>query len=102
MADREMLLKCARALFELDQEQPYVQYSTNPLMYGIKGKVSWDHITDEEKVIASVVEGYASKAIAVIKSLREPTEAMKRAGEFAYIHGSADAYRAMIDDILEK
>lgn len=74
MSDRKMLMKCARALFELDQENTYTQYTTNPIMYGIRGKVSWDHITDEQKIVASVAEGYVSKAAAVIKAMREPTE----------------------------
>lgn len=104
--DREMLLNCAKALFELEQENSYHQHVTNPIMFGIKGKVSWDYITDDEKVVVSVMNGYVKQAEAVIKALREPTERMCSAGAMElpdYDPSNDDAKRCwqnMIDKIL--
>lgn len=106
MSDREMLLKCAKALFDLDQDKAYTQHVLNPIMYGISGKIEWNFITDEQKVIASIYNGYVGQVKAVIKAMREPTEEMKIAGSINPGSGGPDegyeteVWQAMIDAII--
>lgn len=101
-----MLLKCAKALFDLDQDKDYTQYVINPIMYGVQGKIEWDFITDEQKVIASIANGYVSQVKVLLLAMREPTEKMKMAGSIDPGSGGpnegyeTEVWQAMLDAII--
>lgn len=100
----EMIERVAKAIWDLEQKEiSRYGFSSNLIMFGIKGPVSWEYINDYEKVIPSISESFRMKARAAIEAMREPTEAMLEAtdpidrNERQY---ALETWQFMIDEAL--
>src|SRR5689334_1525519 len=97
----EMIERVAKAMFEKDQQRPAIQ-STNVIIFGRAGFVSWDELLRMESTIAPVVSKvWREHARHAIEEMREPTEAMLNVPPESQFLKWADAWRAMIDEALK-
>ncbi len=104
MSDKEMIERCAKALWDEDQIMRTKFDFSNSILFGMKGPISWNHINSVH-VIPEIAQEYRDKVIAVIKAMREPTEKMLKAGtqdDDDYNDDITLAYQAMIDAVINE
>lgn len=103
-----MVERVAKTLWDLDQKNVARFGVSNGILFGDhwhRKVVPWGHLLTEH-VVDHIAMEWRAKAIAVIKALREPTEAMvKTVDEAAYGYGDDSwkwVWQTMIDAILEE
>ena len=78
-----MIERCAKAIFTKRYQAP-----------GTYQNLEWERFSNKELYYEDVRQ--------CIKAMREPTEKMIAAGKNNYQHGSAIAYQAMIDAVINE